>query len=245
VRVTRIFVAVTLASGQELTLPADAANHVQRVLRLRAGAELVLFNGRGGEYRATLLRADREATVARVGQHQPGDRESPLQLTLLQGVSRGERMDTIVQKATELGVTRIQPLLTEFSVVKLDADAAAKRRAHWQAVAIGACEQCGRNRVPEIAAVLDYAVALAAVATAPDLRLVLAPDAPQSLVATARGDALMLLVGPEGGLSERELLLAARAEFLSCRLGPRVLRTETAPLAALAVLQALHGDLRQ
>jgi 16S rRNA (uracil1498-N3)-methyltransferase len=243
-RLTRIHVDVELAGGQELTLPQDAANHVQRVLRLRVGAPLLLFNGRGGEYSATLLRADREATVARIDGHRPGDRESPLRLTLLQGISRGERMDTIVQKATELGVTRIQPLLTEFSVVKLDAEAAAKRRAHWQAVAIGACEQCGRNRLPEVAAVQGYAAALAAVASAPDLRVVLAPDAPQTLAATARGDALMLLVGPEGGLSERELLLAERSGFISCRLGPRVLRTETAPLAALALLQGLLGDLR-
>ncbi len=243
-RLTRIFIDTALAAGQELALPADAANHVQRVLRLRAGAPLVLFNGRGGEYHATLLRADREATVASVGEHRPGDRDSPLQLTLLQGVSRGERMDTIVQKATELGVTRIQPLLSEFGVVKLDEAAAAKRRVHWQAVAVGACEQCGRNRVPEVAAALEYSVALAVAAAGPGLRVVLAPDAPQSLAATAKGTALTLLIGPEGGLSARELLLAERAGFVACRLGPRVLRTETAPLAALALLQALLGDLR-
>jgi len=243
-RRTRIFIDTVLAAGQDLTLPAEAANHVQRVLRLRAGAPLVLFNGRGGEYHATLLHADREATVARVGEHDAADRESPLQLTLLQGVSRGERMDTIVQKATELGVTRIQPMLTEFSVVKLDEAAAAKRRVHWQAVAVGACEQCGRNRVPQVAAALDYSVALAVAAAGPGLRLVLAPDAPQSLVTAARGAALTLLIGPEGGLSEREMSLAERAGFVACRLGPRVLRTETAPLAALSLLQALLGDLR-
>jgi 16S rRNA (uracil1498-N3)-methyltransferase len=243
-RLTRIFVDAALASGEELVLPAVAANHLQRALRLRAGAPLVLFNGHGGEYRATLLRAEREATVARVSEHQPGDRESPLQLTLLQGVSRGERMDTIVQKATELGVTRIQPLLTEFSVVKLDAAAVAKRRTHWQAIVVGACEQCGRNRVPAVAAALDYATALAMAAAGPGLRVLLSPDAPRSLAATAQGSALTLLVGPEGGLSDRELLLAERAGFVACRLGPRVLRTETAPLAALALLQALLGDLR-
>lgn len=243
-RLTRIFVDAALTVGQELTLPAEAANHVQRVLRLRAGAPLVLFNGRGGEYPATLLRADREATSARIDTHHADDRESPLRLTLLQGVSRGERMDTIVQKATELGVTRIQPLLTEYSVVKLDAEAAAKRRTHWRAVAVGASEQCGRNRVPEVAAVADFAAALSAAPAEPGLRIVLAPDAPQSLAETARGASLSLLVGPEGGLSGRELMLAGRAGFIACRLGPRVLRTETAPLAALAVLQALLGDLR-
>lgn len=243
-RLTRIFVDVPLTAGQELSLPAEAANHVQRVLRLRTGAPLVLFNGRGGEFSATLLRADRDATRARVETQHADDRESPLQLTLLQGVSRGERMDTIVQKATELGVTRIHPVLTEYSVVKLDADAAAKRRAHWRAVAVGACEQCGRNRVPEVAAVTDYAAALTAAAAAPGLRIVLAPDASQSLATAAHGDHLTLLVGPEGGLSGRELMLAERAGFIGCRLGPRILRTETAPLAALAVLQALLGDLR-
>jgi 16S rRNA (uracil1498-N3)-methyltransferase len=243
-RQTRIFVDMTLECGQELPLSGSAANHVQRVLRLRAGASLVLFNGHGGEYSATLLRADRDATVVRVGEHHTGDRESPLQLTLIQGVSRGERMDTIVQKATELGVTRIQPVLTEFSVVKLDAEAAAKRRTHWRAIAIGACEQCGRNRVPEIAAPMDYATALADTASQPGLRLLLAPDASQSLVTAAQGTALTLLIGPEGGLSEREVRLAERVGYMGCRVGPRVLRTETAPLAALALLQGLLGDLR-
>lgn len=243
-RQTRIFIDSTLTAGQTLPLPAEAANHVQRVLRLRAGASLLLFNGRGGEYSATLLRADRDATIAQVDTHHAGDRESPLRLTLLQGVSRGERMDTIVQKATELGVTRILPVLTEFSVVKLDADAAAKRRAHWRAIAIGACEQSGRNRLPELAEVSDYAPALAAAAAGPGMRVLLAPDAPQSLATAAHGGDITLLVGPEGGLSERERLLAERAGFVSCRMGPRVLRTETAPLAALALLQGLLGDLR-
>ena len=243
-RQTRIFVDMSLDCDQELPLSGSAANHVQRVLRLRAGASLVLFNGRGGEYSATLLRADRDATVVRVGEHHAGDRESPLQLTLLQGVSRGERMDTIVQKATELGVTRIQPVLTEFSLVKLDAEAAAKKRTHWQAVAIGACEQCGRNRVPDIAAPVAYATALADATAQPGLRLLLAPDASQSLVSAAQGTALTLLIGPEGGLSQREVQLAERVGYVGCRVGPRVLRTETAPLAALALLQGLLGDLR-
>jgi 16S rRNA (uracil1498-N3)-methyltransferase len=243
-RHTRIFVDAPLATGDELVLPDAAATHVQRVLRLRPGAPLTLFNGRGGEHSATLLRADREASVVQVGGYDAADRESPLRITLLQGISRGERMDTIVQKSTELGVTRIQPLLTEFGVVKLDEAAAAKRQAHWRAVAVGACEQCGRNRVPEVAVALDYAPALAALTTSPALRIVLAPDGAQTLAAAARGEQVTLLVGPEGGLSAKELLLAQRAGFESCRMGPRVLRTETAPLAALALLQTLLGDFR-
>jgi 16S rRNA (uracil1498-N3)-methyltransferase len=135
-------------------------------------------------------------------------------------------------------------VLTEFSVVKLDAEAAAKKRTHWRAIAIGACEQCGRNRVPEIAAPMDYATALADTASQPGLRLLLAPDASQSLVTAAQGTALTLLIGPEGGLSEREVRLAERVGYMGCRVGPRVLRTETAPLAALALLQGLLGDLR-
>ena len=243
-RTSRIFVDAALAEGRELSLPAAAANHLLRVLRLRAGAPLVLFNGLGGEHDATLLRAERTAALVTVGAHRAAERESPLRLTLMQGVSRGERMDTIVQKATELGVSRIQPLLTEFGVVRLDAEAAARRRAHWRAVAIGACEQCGRCRVPEVADVQEYAASLSAPSAGGGLRVLLAPEAEHSLAATARGDALTLLIGPEGGLSGRERLLAERAGFVACRLGPRVLRTETAPLAALAVLQALLGDLR-
>jgi 16S rRNA (uracil1498-N3)-methyltransferase len=242
-RTTRIYVDVDLASEQELLLPPAQSTHLLRVLRLRAGAALTLFNGRGGEYAAELIAAGKSGARLAVREHSAVERESPLHLTLLQGVARGERMDAIVQKATELGVQRIVPLSCEFSVVRLDAANRARRAQHWRAVAIAACEQCGRNRIPEVEPIGDFAEVCAAGSAEP--RLMLLPQAPDSLAAAASGlRSAVLLVGPEGGLSGREQLLAQRSGFRPCRLGPRILRTETAPLAALAALQALAGDLR-
>jgi 16S rRNA (uracil1498-N3)-methyltransferase len=238
----RAFVAAPLAADSELELPATVANHVARVLRLRVGAALTLFDGRGGEYPATLLSAAARTARVRLGAHAAIERESPLRLTLLQGIARGERMDMIVQKATELGVARLVPLACERSVVRLHGQQAARRLDHWRAIAIAACEQCGRNRLPEIGPLLPSE----RLAELPDCaaRLLLAPGAPTRLAHAATGlTAATLLVGPEGGLSEREEMLARRAGFTACSLGPRILRTETAPLAALAVLQALAGDL--
>jgi 16S rRNA (uracil1498-N3)-methyltransferase len=242
-RVSRVYAATPLAAHSELVLPAAPSRHLLQVLRLREGAALTVFNGQGGEYPATLLGAVKSAARVRTGEHCPIERESPLTLTLLQGVARGERMDLVIQKAVELGVARIVPVLTDFSVVKLDAAQAAKRRAHWQGVAIAACEQCGRNRLPEVAAPTTLAEALSKLA-ADTRRLLLEPDAAVSLPAAAAGaHAVALLIGPEGGFSEPELALTASAGFTACRLGPRVMRTETAPLAALAILQSVAGDL--
>jgi 16S rRNA (uracil1498-N3)-methyltransferase len=242
-RISRIHVATPLAAESEVLLPADASRHLLRVLRLRPGAVVTLFDGRGGEYGATLLGAAGPAARVHIGAHRELERESPLDCTLLQAVSRGERMDLIIQKAVELGVTRIVPVMTEFGVVKLDAAQAAKRRAHWQGIAISACEQCGRNRVPEIATPAGFDAVYAALDPG-GTRLLLALDAATTLAAAAAGaQRAVLLIGPEGGLSDAELALAARRQFVACRLGPRVLRTETAPLAALALLQAIAGDL--
>jgi 16S rRNA (uracil1498-N3)-methyltransferase len=241
-RTTRIHVELELRSGTEVLLPAAASTHLLRVLRLRPGAALVLFNGRGGEYAAELASNDRAGARAQVGEHSGVERESPLQITLLQGVARGERMDFIVQKATELGVQRIVPLSCEFSVVRLDEAALRRRVEHWRGVAIAACEQCGRNRVPEVESVMPLEAACAS--GGDELKLVLVPQAPATLKTLSEGPrGVVLLVGPEGGLSGREQLLAQRHGFQACRLGPRTLRTETAPLAALAALQALSGDL--
>jgi 16S rRNA (uracil1498-N3)-methyltransferase len=245
-RNTRIHVAAELTSEHELLMPPMASAHLLRVLRLRVGAALTLFNGQGGEYSAELIGTDKGGARVRIGAFDSVERESPLQLTLLQGIARGERMDLIVQKATELGVNSIVPLSCEFSVVRLAAQALARRRERWQAVAISACEQCGRNRPPLVEPIVELDAACATI-TAGDasLRLMLVPDASESLSALARGSlrSVALLVGPEGALSGREQLLAQRAGFRACRLGPRTLRTETAPLAALAALQALVGDL--
>ena len=245
-RTTRIHVALELGSEPELLLPPAASAHLLRVLRLRPGAALTLFNGRGGEYAAELLATEKSQARVRVGAFSAVERESPLAVLLLQGIARGERMDLIVQKATELGVSAIVPLSCEFSVVRLAAHALARRRERWQAVAIGACEQCGRNRPPVVHDIVELDAACAGVAAGEaSLRLMLVPEASDSLSALARVAPrhATLLVGPEGGLSGREQLLAQRAGFRACRLGPRTLRTETAPLAALAALQALAGDL--
>jgi 16S rRNA (uracil1498-N3)-methyltransferase len=212
------------------------------VLRARAGQSLTLFDGRGGEYDATILQIDRAGVRVHVDLQRAIERESPLRVTLLQALARGERMDLIVQKATELGVAAILAWSAERSVVRLGDAGLARRCEHWRAIAISACEQCGRNQVPAIDAVADLASACGRAAAA-DQRLLLAPEAERSLISIAgRAPGVSLIVGPEGGFSDMELALAAQQGFQSCRLGPRVLRAETAPLAALAALQAVAGD---
>jgi 16S rRNA (uracil1498-N3)-methyltransferase len=242
-RTTRVYVDLELNSDREIVLPLGQSTHLLRVLRLRAGAALTLFNGRGGEYAAELVGSGKSGARLAVRAHSPVERESPLALTLLQGIARGDRMDVIVQKATELGVTRIVPLSCEFSVVRLDAANRQRRADHWRAVAIAACEQCGRNRLPEVEGIGDFSEACRT--SSAQLRLMLLPQAPESLATLAAAGlrSAALLVGPEGGLSGREQLLAQSCGFRPCRLGPRILRTETASLAALAALQATAGDL--
>lgn len=269
-RLTRCFVPEALRAGSMVTLPQETAAHLTRVLRLRAGATLTVFDGRGGEYEARLLEpatpvagregatgrtGDRAAVQVEVGEYRAVDREAPVPVTLLQCLARGERMDWIVQKATELGVATIVPLTSRHSVVQLDAGAMARRLGHWRGVAIGACEQSGRNRVPEIGPPCDVQTACAAIAAAhsPPVRLLLSPEAPLSLpqalesagLSKARPpEGIALLVGPEGGLAEPELAAAVAHGFIPCRLGPRILRAETAPLAALAAIGAVLGDFR-
>jgi 16S rRNA (uracil1498-N3)-methyltransferase len=242
VRLTRVHVDAALAPGAQVTLTGSAANHLTRVLRLRSGAELTLFNGAGGEYSARIEAVKGGAIRAAVGEHRPIERESPLDLTLAQGVSRGERMDLVVQKATELGVRRLVPILTARSVVRLTDRQEESKLSHWRAIAIGACEQCGRNRLPEIAApvaLADY-VKHGNGAT----RLLLSPVSANCLTDAPRpGGAITVLVGPEGGLTEVEQAAALDAGFTPVRLGPRVLRTETAAIAAIVLLQRERGDL--
>jgi len=239
----RLHVDMPIAVGAELALPAQAAEHATRVLRLVAGDPLTLFNGDGCDYPASILTLTRREVVVLVQARQVADNESPLALTLAQGVARGEKMDLIVQKATELGVVRIVPLLTERAEVKLDATRAEKRLLHWRAVAASACEQSGRACLPEISPALPLAAWLGVLVEDGALRLALLPQATQSArelrFTTAAG---LLIVGPEGGLGERDVAALTLAGFSGLRLGPRILRTETAGLAALAALQALHGD---
>jgi len=243
-RIPRIFVPQPLQPGRDVDLPVQAGEHLARVLRLDRGHPLRLFNGDGREYAAEIATLAKRAVSARVLERLPAsDRESPLRITLAQGIARGEKMDWILQKATELGVARIVPLVTDRTEVKLDAERAQKRLAHWQAVVASACEQCGRNRLPSIdepAKLHDWAAGLGDDA---GLRLALDPQGDaraRDLVVDTRAT---LAVGPEGGLSDHDLATLAQAGFRGLRLGPRILRTETAGLAAIAALQAIHGDL--
>lgn len=243
-RTIRVFHASPLKGKQQVALEAGPTKHLLTVLRLKPGAELVLFDGSGFEFPAVLEIADKKQALVKItGMHGPVV-ESPLHVSLAQGVSRGERMDYTIQKAVELGVAGIVPVLTERSVVKLDKDGGAKKREHWQAVAVSACEQSGRVRVPEVHAPVTLARFLAEKPEG-DLKLLLDPQGGVTagvLPRPADGKA-MLLVGPEGGLSDNEIALAARVGFQGLKLGPRILRTETAALVALSLLQASWGDL--
>lgn len=224
-----------LAEGDALALPAGAARHVQ-VLRLQPGDEVVLFDGQGGEWIATIARMGRSDVDVTVGAHRPVEREAGRQVHLALGMPANDRMDWLVEKAAELGVASIQPLLTDRTVVRLAGDRATRRQEHWQAVAIAACEQCGGNRVPQVHVPLSLAEWQPAAAT---LRCVLSldPTATPLLQFAGRGEQpVLLLSGPEGGLTEREEAQARAAGFSPVTLGPRVLRAETAPLAALAAL---------
>jgi 16S rRNA (uracil1498-N3)-methyltransferase len=238
--VPRFFAPVQLSLGAEIDLPERVARHCA-VLRLRRGDAVVLFNGEGGEFSAELTRVSRRDARAHVISRQTSERESPLVIALAQCVSSGDRMDATLQKSTELGVSRIVPVASERSVVRLSSDRADRRVAHWRNVVIAACEQCGRNHVPEVAAIIDFDGFLGQ-AAADGLRLLLAPDADRDLKRLEPPGKVTLLVGPEGGLAPEERQRAERRGFVPVRFGPRVLRTETAPLAAIAAMQALWGD---
>jgi 16S rRNA (uracil1498-N3)-methyltransferase len=243
-RLIRVYVDQLLATDSDLLLPEAAAYHVSRVLRLRAGAPIVAFDGSGGDYRCEILAIEGDRVRVRVGSRTPGLPESPLGITLVQAVSRGERMDWTLQKAAELGVRAIVPVLSARSVVRLDDKQAAKKLRHWQAIVAGACEQCGRSVPPEVHAPQELAAYLAS-APREGQRFVLSPSGPASLAGLASvTPRVKLLIGPEGGLDDAELERAAQAGFAPVRLGPRVLRTETAGIVALTVLQALWGDLQ-
>jgi len=216
---------------------------MSRVLRLQVGDAVTLFDGRGAECPAVIMAMTKGTVRLQVAGWQAVDRESPVPIAIAQGISSGERMDYTVQKAVELGAVRIQPISTERSVVHLDAQRAAKRVAHWQAIAVAACAQCGRNRVPVVAPVMSLSAWLATVTASAELKLILSPDGARTLHEVERpAHGVWLLCGPEGGLAPVERGDAERAGFEALRLGPRVLRTETAAMAALAAMQALWGD---
>ena len=245
-RIPRIHVPQPLSPGIEVELPLQAGEHVARVLRLERGHPLRLFHGDGTEYTAELATSGKRGITARVLEAIPEPhRESPLSITLGQGIARGEKMDWILQKATELGVARVVPLITERTEVKLDAERAARRMMHWQAVLASACEQSGRNRLPELQPpirIMDWATTLSANEES-GLRLTLDPGATRRVRDLAAPAAVTLAIGPEGGLSGQDRAVLAQAGFEGVGLGPRILRTETAGLAAIAALQASHGDM--
>lgn len=207
------------------------------------GRELILFNGQGGEYRATITAINKKNVEVRVEDFSDIDRQSPLDINLGIGISRGERFDWVLQKATELGVNRITPLLTERTEVKLNGDRLQKKLQHWQQIAISACEQCQRNRLPEIASPQRLDSWLSEAAQNTGLKLVLHHRSEQSLAEHQSPERVTLLIGPEGGLSEAEIQTAEQRGFSALSLGPRVLRTETAPVVALSLMQYLWGDI--
>lgn len=243
-RLSRVYCEGALEPGADVALPASAANHVARVLRLRAGAPVIAFDGSGRDYRCEVLAVEGSRVSVRVGEAAETRPESSLAVTLVQAVSRGERMDLTLQKATELGVHAIAPVFSARSVVRLDDRQAAAKLRHWQAVVVSACEQSGRSVLPRVHAPLDLDRYLAE-SPRDGLRLVPSPAAGDALATLNEAPARVeLLIGPEGGFEDGELRDAERAGFRPVRLGPRVLRTETAGIVALAVLQSMWGDLR-
>lgn len=243
-RHTRIFVDQPLSTGQDLVLGADATEHIARVLRMRAGDAVVLFNGDGRDFPSTLTHCSRREIRARVDAAVPGIGDSAPPLVLAQAVVRGNKLDLVIQKAVELGVHALVPVLTERCMIELDTRRAERRQQHWQSVVVSACEQCGRSTVPTIAPMQSLFEWCTGLAADDALRLALLPGAEQRVRDLGPGEAgAVLVVGPEGGLSPGDIQVLENSNFTGLALGPRILRTETAGLAALAALQAMYGDL--
>lgn len=241
-RIPRIFTGQNLLSGETIQLEESASHHLSKVLRMQPGRELVLFNGAGGEFAATIHEVSKKYVAVSVQEHSIDNRESPLELELAIGISRGERFEWVLQKATELGVTKITPLITERTEVKVSGERVEKMHERWQQILISACEQCQRNLLPQLSAPIQISAWLSQVNA--DLRFVLHHRDSKSLPAEKKPASVALLIGPEGGLSEREIAHALEQGFNALTLGPRVLRTETAPVAAISLVQYLWGDFK-
>lgn len=242
-RTPRFHTGHTVARDATIELEEGPSQHIARALRMQVGDALVLFDGSGVECPAVITAISKKRVSVRTGEPERRDTESPLAIHLGIALSRGERMDWVVQKATELGVARISPLFTERVEVKLSGDRATKKIRHWEQVAISACEQCGRNTLPAIAP--PQALDTWLETTEASRRFVLHHRALQTGCGSARAPAsVALLIGPEGGLGDAEIQRAEQAGYAALRLGPRVLRTETAPLAAIAILQSVWGDMK-
>ena len=243
----RLFCDLPLTPGQHITLPEAAAHHARDVLRLEAGATVTLLNGLGGEYAAVLTRVNKKLVEADVGQCTQRESEPPFAITVAQSLATGDKMDWVVEKCVEQGAATVVPVAAARSVLKLNAERAEKRVAHWQAIARAACEQCGRNRLARVEPVtgLDAWLAGVLASATPVLKLMLSPVADVSfntLPAPLPASAIHLLIGPEAGLTDAEEAAARAAGFKGIRLGPRVMRTETAAIAALAAIHARWGD---
>lgn len=240
-RISRIFTDAALEAQQSVVLDEKASHHLNKVLRLKAGTPLVVFNGSGQQYPAVITAVDKKHVTIKTAEAETLGNESSLYTHLGIAFSKGDRMDWVMQKATELGASEISPLITERTAFKLNAERQAKKLLHWQQIIISACEQCGRNTLPTLNPLQTLDQWLQN--TRADKKLVLHHRASAQLNANDKVDNIALLIGPEGGLSQNEIDLAERQQFQSLCLGPRVLRTETAPLAALAIFQNLWGDL--
>ena len=241
---TRLFVSSELINGTEIELDGDRARYLGRALRARVGDKVNVFNGEGAEWTAAILHISKNTITLRVENSHEAGTESPLKIHLVQGISRGERMDLVVQKATELGVKRITPVITEYGVVKLDESRANKRRDHWQKIATSAVEQTGRVRLPLVDTPIPLKNWFGDKPKKVDTELILKPGATTTLVSVPSPETkVCVLIGPEGGFSDGEYEDAKIAGFKAVSLGPRILRTETAAIATLAVLQSLWGDL--
>lgn len=243
--IPRFYCPIPLRSGDSLSLPEAVAHHAVKVLRLAVGAPIVLFNGEGGEFPARLTAAGKCVT-AQLGDWCAVSRESPLHLTLVQALAAGDKMDWVFQKAVELGANRLVPVAASRSVLKLSGDRADKRLEHWRGVVTAACEQSGRDTVPEVTELLPLPHYLGRLREAPPagdhVRLILSPYAATRLADLPRPAAVTLMIGPEGGFTDDEVAAAQAVGFTAIRLGPRILRTETAGLAAMALLQGKWGD---
>lgn len=239
-RIPRIFTEQDLSCGAAVTLEEGPSRHVGKVLRMQAGRELILFNGQGGQYQACITHAGKKSIEVEIGEFSASSKSSPLEVELAIGLSKGDRFDFVLQKATELGVSKITPLITERSEVKLNAERLEKKMASWQQIIIAACEQCQLNIVPSLAGPKKLETWLQECES--DLKLVLHHRSDAKLADMKKPDNLALLIGPEGGLSAEEIQQAQTAGCKALTLGPRVLRTETAPIAALSLVQYLWGD---
>lgn len=240
-RIPRVYLDQPLSVSGQLQLDEQSSHYLLKVLRMGSGRELILFNGTGGEYLAEIIEAGKKSVVVNIKSFSAENRESSLSIELAIGISRGERMDWVLQKATELGVSKVTPLITERTEVKVSGDRQDKKMQHWQQILISACEQCQRNILPQLHEPKSINAWIGKVTA--DQKFVLHHRHAKKLQSTEKPSSVCLLIGPEGGLTEDEIQLAESQGFTSLRLGPRVLRTETAPIAAISLVQYLWGDL--